>query len=265
MTKGNRLDVELVERKLAESRTQAQAFILSGEVKVNNQVVTKASALVEPMDDILVQSRQKYVSRGGLKLEKAIEVFKIFPRERICADFGASTGGFTDCLLQNGASMVYSIDVGYGQLDYRLREDPRVIVMERTNARKLTKQDFPRIPSLITIDVSFISLELILPVVAEVLQDEGEVVALIKPQFEAGKQQVGKNGVVRDQKIHKAVCTKIMHFAQNIGFCIMGLDYSPIRGPKGNVEFLLYLKKIRAQSEIDLDVLAETVIESIAI
>ncbi len=240
----NRLDVEMVEKGLIESREKAKALIMSGIVYVNNQKALKAGDKIKPGDMIEIRgSKLTYVSRGGLKLEKAIKVFDIVLKQKICMDIGASTGGFTDCMLQNGAEKVYAVDVGYGQLAWKLRSDDRVINMERTNIRYI---DFNLIDDpidFISIDVAFISLKLVLPIVYELLRNGGSVAALIKPQFEAGKEEVGKKGVVRDISIHQKVIKSIIDFSSELGFSVKGLDFSPIKGPEGNIEFLLLLKK----------------------
>ena len=239
-----RLDVALVEQGFAESREKAKAIIMSGIVFVNNQKSDKAGNTVKPDDVIEVRGKTlKYVSRGGLKLEKAMQVFPINLENTVCADIGASTGGFTDCMLQNDAKKVYAVDVGYGQLAWKLRSDDRVVNMERTNIRYI---DFDLITDeidFISIDVAFISLKLVLPVAFKLLKQTGELVALIKPQFEAGKEEVGKKGVVRDISIHRKVINEILEFSLETGFSVLNLEYSPIKGPEGNIEFLLYLKK----------------------
>ena len=239
-----RLDVEMVRRGLSPSRERARAEIMAGEVRVNGIRAEKAGQeITENAEITVVSAAIPFVSRGGLKLDKAVKVFPIDLHDRVCADIGASTGGFTDVMLQNGANHVYAIDVGYGQLDWSLRNDPRVTVMERTNARNMTPEWFSMPISFASIDVSFISLRLILPPLWNCLPEGGEVVALIKPQFEAGRGEVGKNGVVRELKIHERVCREIMEFADDVGFTVKGLSYSPITGPKGNIEFLLYIQK----------------------
>lgn len=237
-----RLDMAMLEQRLAPSREKARALIMAGVVTVDGRRVDKAgqdipdSAVIAVTEDML-----PFVSRGGLKLDKALKVFPITPENRFCLDIGASTGGFTDCMLQNGARCVASLDVGYGQLDWKLRSDPRVTVMERKNARFIEPDWFPEPAGFASIDVSFISLRLILPPLHACLKDDADVVALIKPQFEAGRAEVGKNGVVRDAAVHRAVCQSIMTFADGAGYTVKGLSYSPITGPKGNIEFLLWL------------------------
>ena len=239
--KGQRLDVYLADKGLAASREKARALIMAGEVYVNNEPAAKASLLVTEKDEVRIKAQLPYVSRGGLKLEKAMAAFPIDLRDKICIDIGASTGGFTDCMLQKGARKVYSVDVGYGQLDYKLRTDPRVVVMERTNARFLSRESVPDPIDFASIDVSFISLKLIFPALHGLMAPEGHCVALIKPQFEAGREKVGKNGVVRDAAVHREVISGTLNAAQNLGFYPLGLTYSPIKGPKGNIEFLVYL------------------------
>lgn len=239
-----RLDVALVSRGLAESREKAQAMIISGTVFLNGQRADKASLAVKEEDTVEARgTAHPYVSRGGLKLEKAMQVFPIDVTGITAMDIGASTGGFTDVLLQNGAARVYSIDVGYGQLDWKLRNDPRVTVMERTNARAMTREQFPDVPSLAVMDVSFISIRLILPAAIGVMGDEGRFLTLVKPQFEAGRDRVGKKGVVREAETHRDVLREIMAFVESIGWVVQGMDFSPIRGPEGNIEFLYDLVK----------------------
>ena len=244
MSSKKRLDVTMVERGLAESRQKAQAVIMAGQVYVNGQKVDKAGAPVA--EDAAIEVRGKtlaYVSRGGLKLEKAMELWPIRLEGAVCADIGASTGGFTDCMLQNGAVKVYSVDVGYGQLAWSLRNDPRVVNLERTNIRYITEEQIPELVDFISVDVSFISLTLVLPVAWKLLKEGAEMVCLVKPQFEAGKDKVGKKGVVREPQIHREVIEKVVDCAQQLGFSIMGLDFSPIKGPEGNIEYLLFLQK----------------------
>ena len=242
MQEKKRLDVALFEKGYAESREKAKALIMSGIVYVNNQKCDKSGDTVKPTDVLEVRGNTlKYVSRGGLKLQKAIEVFAPDLQGKICADIGASTGGFTDCMLQNGAKKVYAVDVGYGQLAWKLRTDERVINLERTNFRYVTKEQIPDTLDFASVDVSFISLSHIFPVLKTLLKSDGEVVALIKPQFEAGKENVGKKGVVRDRKVHIAVIEKILDLANTNGFTVLGLDFSPVKGPEGNIEYLCYL------------------------
>ena len=244
MSKKTRLDVLLVEKGLQESRQKAQATIMSGLVYVDGRRLDKPGAPVDPAAAIEVRGTAlRYVSRGGLKLEKAMAVWPISLRDKICMDVGASTGGFTDCMLQNGAAKVYAVDVGYGQLAWKLRSDSRVVCLERTNARYLTHQQVPEEPDFASVDVSFISLKLILPAISGVLREGGETVALIKPQFEAGREKVGKNGVVRSGAVHQEVLERFLAYARESGFAVLDLSYSPIRGPEGNIEYLGWLRK----------------------
>ena len=239
-----RLDKELVRLGFFESREKARAVIMSGIVFVNNQRYDKPGDMVKPDDKIEVRGETlKYVSRGGLKLEKAINSFNISLDGFICADIGASTGGFTDCMLQNKAKKVYAIDVGYGQLAWKLRTDERVINLERTNFRYVTNENVPELLDFASVDVSFISLSLILPVLRNLLKCGGRAVCLIKPQFEAGKENVGKKGVVRDKNVHIAVIDKIIGIIAENNFSLLGLDYSPIKGPEGNIEYLFFIEK----------------------
>ena len=239
-----RLDVLLVNRGLAASREKAKAVIMAGIVYVDGQKEDKAGATFADTVNIEVRGNTlKYVSRGGLKLEKAMSHFGLSLEGKVCMDVGASTGGFTDCMLQNGAVKVYSIDVGHGQLDWKLRNDLRVVCMERTNIRYVTPEDIGEPASFVSIDVSFISLTKVLTPVRELLSENGEIVCLIKPQFEAGREKVGKKGVVRDPKVHLEVIRAVMDFASLIGFEILHLEFSPIKGPEGNIEYLLHLKK----------------------
>ena len=237
-----RLDVLLVEKGYADTRTKAQAIIMSGLVYVDGQKADKPGISYDEALDIEVRTGGcPYVSRGGLKLEKALRDFGVNPTGYVCSDSGASTGGFTDCLLQQGASKVFAIDVGYGQLDWKIRSDPRVVVMERTNVRYVTLADLGEPLDLSVIDVSFISLRIVLPVIKTFLKPTGQVLCLIKPQFEAGKEKVGKKGVVRDPAIHKEVLDSFVALTQEIGFTILGLTFSPVKGPEGNIEFLAHL------------------------
>ena len=247
-----RLDVLLVERGLSPSREKAKAVIMAGDVYVDGQKEDKAGTSFE--ETVFIEVRApglRYVSRGGLKLEKALQVFPIDLTGKVCMDVGASTGGFTDCMLQNGAAKVYAIDVGRGQLDWTLRNDPRVVCMEKTNIRYVTPEDLGEEAAFSSIDVSFISLTKVLPVVYTLLEPEGQVVSLIKPQFEAGREKVGKKGVVRDPKVHLEVIEGVMAFAAENGFEIRGLTFSPVKGPEGNIEYLLHLKKAREVAEGD--------------
>ena len=237
-----RLDVLLVSLGLAESRAKAQATIMAGEVYVNGQKADKAGMEVDITSNVEVRgSACPYVSRGGLKLEKALRNFGVDPTGFVCSDSGASTGGFTDCLLQQGASKVFAIDVGYGQLAWKIRNDPRVVVMERTNIRYVTPEDLGEPLDLSVIDVSFISLGLVLPVVKTLLKPTGQVLCLIKPQFEAGKEKVGKKGVVRDSAVHEEVLQNFISLAKSLDFTIRDLTFSPVKGPEGNIEFLAHL------------------------
>ena len=240
--KKERLDALLVNRGIFESRAKAQAAIMAGQVLVNEQKIEKAGTQINPECTIrILGSKLQYVSRGGLKLEKALAIFPISVEGKIVADVGASTGGFTDCALQNGAAKVYALDVGYGQLAWKLRQDERVINMERTNVRYLEEDSLPEKVDAVTIDVPFISLDKILPADHKILKADGFVIALIKPQFEAGKENIGKKGVVKDPEIHEAVINNVISFAKAEGFGIAGLDFSPIKGPEGNIEYLLYM------------------------
>lgn len=249
-----RLDVVLVEKGLQESRERAKAVIMSGIVYVDNQKADKAGMPVEEDANIEVRGNSlQYVSRGGLKLEKAITSFPIDLKGKTCMDVGASTGGFTDCMLQNGANKVYAVDVGYGQFAWKLRCDERVVCLERHNIRYITHKQIPEKIDFSSIDVSFISLKLVLPVVYSLLNDYGEAVALIKPQFEAGREKVGKKGVVREPETHLEVIEKIIDFAQSINFFVSGLDFSPIRGPEGNIEYLIYLTKQKSKILKEID------------
>ena len=241
-----RLDVILVKKGMAQSREKAKAMIMAGMVLVDGQREDKAGSTFPEEAEITLKGKPiPYVSRGGLKLEKAMKVFNdLNLKEKVSMDVGASTGGFTDCMLQNGAKKVYSVDVGYGQLDWKLRNDPRVVCMEKTNIRYLERKDIEERPSFVSIDVSFISLTKVLPVVYELLEDEGgDCVALIKPQFEAGREKVGKKGVVRDPKVHEEVIQKVYEFASEVGFWPKGLEFSPVKGPEGNIEYLIHLQK----------------------
>ena len=247
-----RLDVLLTERGLAPSREKAKAIIMAGIVYVNNQKEDKAGATFPEEAVVEVRGQGlRYVSRGGLKLEKAMQCFPIDLKGRVCMDIGASTGGFTDCMLQNGASKVYAIDVGYGQLDWKLREDPRVVCMEKTNFRYVTPGDLDpeAMPDFASVDVSFISLSKILPPAAAILPEGGEMVCLIKPQFEAGREKVGKKGVVRDPAVHEQVIESCLEIAVRAGFSVEGLSWSPIRGPEGNIEYLMYLRRLAQAGE----------------
>ena len=253
-----RLDVYLAEQGLVKSRSEAQSIIMAGEVYINNQKASKAGEQVTGEENIEVRSPQKkYVSRGGLKLEKAMQCFPVSPDGLVCMDIGASTGGFTDCMLQNGAKKVYAVDVGYGQLAWSLRCDERVINMERTNIRYLEEEALEEKLEFFSVDVSFISLALVLPVAYKLSEDNVTGVCLIKPQFEAGKDKVGKKGVVRDGNVHKEVIRKVFDFTREIGFKIHGLEFSPIKGPEGNIEYLMYISKNGEEATIDIDGLVD--------
>ncbi len=240
-----RLDVMLVEQGFATSREKAKAIIMSGIVFVDGQREDKAGTTFDS-EKVKLEVKGhtlKYVSRGGLKLEKAMDRFGVQLEGKVCMDVGASTGGFTDCMLQNGAVKVYSVDVGHGQLDWKLRNDERVVCMEKTNIRYVTPEDIAERPAFVSIDVSFISLTKVLGPVKELMTEDGELVCLIKPQFEAGREKVGKKGVVRDKSVHLEVIEMVMNYAESIGFKLLHLDYSPIKGPEGNIEYLLHMTK----------------------
>ena len=251
-----RLDVLLVSRGLAPSREKAKTMIMEGNVFVNNNREDKAGSTFA--DDCKIEihgNTLKYVSRGGLKLEKAMTHFGITLDGKVCMDIGASAGGFTDCMLQNGASKVYSVDVGYGQFAWKLRQDPRVVCMEKTNIRYVTPEDIDDALDFASVDVSFISLTKVLGPARALLKDNGQMVCLIKPQFEAGREKVGKKGVVRDKAVHEEVINKVIDFALEIGFSIHNLEYSPIKGPEGNIEYLVYIEKTNeAVKEESVDV-----------
>ena len=242
--KKERLDVFLTEQGFFESRSKAQAVIMAGEVLVNDQKIDKPGTMVKPDAKItLLGKKMPFVSRGGYKLDKSLKVFPISLEGKVVADLGASTGGFTDCALQHGASRVYAIDVGYGQLAWKLRQDPRVVNMERTNVRFLEADSLGEPVDVFTIDVAFISLDKVLPSAYKILKSDGFGIALIKPQFEAGREKVGKKGVVRDPAVHLEVIEKVIAQARELGFVARGLDFSPIRGPEGNIEYLFYMGK----------------------
>lgn len=250
-----RLDVLLVKKGLAPSREKAKTMIMEGNVFVNNQREDKAGTNIP--EDAVIEIKGntlKYVSRGGLKLEKAMTHFGISLEDKICMDIGASTGGFTDCMLQNGAKKVYAVDVGYGQFAWKLRTDERVVCMEKTNIRYVTSEDIADVLDFASVDVSFISLAKVLPAAKELLRDEGEMVCLIKPQFEAGREKVGKKGVVRDPAVHREVIEKVIADARELGFSILHLEYSPIKGPEGNIEYLVHIcKGGRKEENIDVN------------
>lgn len=251
-----RLDVLLVQKGLAPSREKAKTMIMEGNVFVDNQREDKAGTFFDPSVNIEIHGNTlRYVSRGGLKLEKAMAQFGITLDDKVCMDIGASTGGFTDCMLQNGAKKVYAVDVGYGQFVWKLRQDPRVVCMEKTNIRYVTPEDIGDALNFASVDVSFISLTKVLGPAKELLKDGGQMVCLIKPQFEAGKDKVGKKGVVRDPAVHKEVIERVILFAKSIGFGILHLDYSPIKGPEGNIEYLVHIvKDAEAESQEVIDV-----------
>ena len=250
--KKKRLDVLLFEKGMVPSRERAKAIIMSGIVYVNNQKADKAGMSIPEDAEIEIRGKtNSFVSRGGLKIEKALTYFQIDPKDLCAMDIGASTGGFTDCLLTLGARKVYSIDVGYGQLAWKLRQDPRVVCMERTNIRKVTPDMLDDVPEFAVIDVSFISLKLVLPVVAQLLNEHGRIACLIKPQFEAGKGKVGKKGVVREPEIHLDVLNAFIENAHEAGFHVYNLTFSPIKGPEGNIEFLGYIGKDGEDADID--------------
>lgn len=257
-----RLDILVTERGLAESREKAKTLIMAGQVYVDGQKADKPGDTFS--EDAAVEVRGKglpYVSRGGLKLEKAMREFGLQLQGCTCMDIGASTGGFTDCMLQNGAQRVYSVDVGYGQLAWSLRTDPRVVNLERTNARYLTREQVPEEIDFFSVDVSFISLTLILPAVRPLLAEHGQAMCLIKPQFEAGREKVGKKGVVRDKAVHEEVIEKICSFALENGFSVLGLTFSPVKGPEGNIEYLIYLERSEAPSQGEQVLSAQQVVE----
>ena len=251
-----RLDVLLVQKGLAPSREKAKTMIMEGNVFVDNQREDKAGTFFDPSVNIEIHGNTlRYVSRGGLKLEKAMAQFGITLDDKVCMDIGASTGGFTDCMLQNGAKKVYAVDVGYGQFAWKLRQDPRVVCMEKTNIRYVTPEDIGDALDFASVDVSFISLTKVLGPAKELLKDGGQMVCLIKPQFEAGKDKVGKKGVVRDPAVHHEVIERVILFAKSIGFGILHLDYSPIKGPEGNIEYLVHIiKDAEAESQEVIDV-----------
>ena len=252
-----RLDVLLVNRGLAPSREKAKTMIMEGNVFVNNNREDKAGSTFPDDCNIEIHGKTlQYVSRGGLKLEKAMKHFDISLDGKVCMDIGASTGGFTDCMLQNGAVKVYSVDVGYGQFAWKLRQDERVVCMEKTNIRYVTPEDIADRLDFASVDVSFISLTKVLEPARNLLQDDGEMVCLIKPQFEAGREKVGKKGVVREKSVHEEVICKVIDYAVSIGFVVLNLEYSPIKGPEGNIEYLVYIKKAETGSASEIDVKA---------
>ena len=257
-----RLDVLLVKRGFYQSRERAKASIMAGIVYVDGQRSDKAGNMIDTEAEITVRENLcPYVSRGGLKLEKSMKTWQLNMHDAVCMDIGASTGGFTDCMLQNGARKVYAVDVGYGQLDYKLRTDPRVVNMEKCNIRYLNTDEIPDRIDFISIDVSFISLKLVLPVASRLLHEDGKLVCLVKPQFEAGREQVGKKGIVRDKKVHRQVIENVIKYAQDNNLHPAGLTYSPVTGAKGNIEYLLFLTKLPADNseKVDEDFIEKTV------
>lgn len=257
-----RLDVLLVDKGYFETREKARKNIMAGLVFVDNARIDKCGEKINISANIEIKGEAiPYVSRGGLKLEKAIKEFNLKLQEKVSMDVGASTGGFTDCMLQNGAKKVFAVDVGYGQFAWKLRTDERVVCMERTNIRYVKPEDLGVAIDFASIDVSFISLKLVLPVVKTLLSSEGNIIALIKPQFEAGREKVGKKGVVRDPEVHKEVISNIIKFSSDIGFEILGLTYSPIKGPEGNIEYLVYLKNGQTAGSIDYTSLIKEVVD----
>lgn len=257
-----RLDVLLVNKGLAASREKAKAIIMSGNVYVDGQKEDKAGQAFPDTAVIEVRGNTlKYVSRGGLKLEKAMQNFDVTLEGKICMDVGSSTGGFTDCMLQNGAVKVYAVDVGHGQLDWKLRNDERVVCMEKTNIRYVTPDDVADRIQFSSIDVSFISLTKVLNPVRELLTDDGQIVCLIKPQFEAGRDKVGKHGVVRDKDVHIDVINKVIDYASSIGFEILNLEFSPVKGPEGNIEYLLHLQKVSTPVNKEIPFVVENIVD----
>lgn len=256
-----RLDSAVFELGISESREKAKALIMAGQIYVNGMKAIKPGVTVNSSDKIELRGNTlPYVSRGGLKLEKAMEVFPITLKDKVCMDIGASTGGFTDCMLQNEAVKVYSIDVGYGQLAWKLRSDSRVVNLERTNFRYVTNEQIPESIDFASIDVSFISLKLIFPALMPLLKTDGECVCLVKPQFEAGKDKVGKKGVVRERSTHVEVIENVIGYASDNGFSVLNLDFSPVKGPEGNIEYLLYIKKAAEKTcEVDSEMIGRVV------
>ena len=258
-----RLDVLLVKRNLASSREKAKAIIMSGNVFVDGQREDKAGTSFPEEVQIEVRGHAlPYVSRGGLKLEKAMKNFDVSMEGKVCTDVGSSTGGFTDCMLQNGAVKVFAIDVGHGQLDWKLRQDERVVCMEKTNIRYVQPEDLGEPIDFSSIDVSFISLKHIFIPLKDILNENDDIVALIKPQFEAGREKVGKKGVVRDKNVHIEVINNVIEYAKSINFKILNLDFSPVKGPEGNIEYLLYLKKKLNENEEDVEITVKDVVEN---
>ncbi|GFZ30457.1 TlyA family rRNA (cytidine-2'-O)-methyltransferase [Clostridium zeae] len=260
--KKERLDILLVEKGFFQSRERAKTSIMAGNVFIDGRRVDKSGEKVKVEAEIVVKGNDiPYVSRGGFKLEKAIKSFDIELKDKVCLDIGASTGGFTDCMLQNGSKKVYAIDVGYGQFAWKLRTDERVVCMERTNVRYVTEDQLAEKADFASIDVSFISLTKVTPAVVNLLQEQGEVVALIKPQFEAGREKVGKKGVVRDPETHKEVIKKIVGFILSLNLSIKGLDFSPIKGPEGNIEYLVYFTKAQYEADFNIDERIDKVVQ----
>lgn len=267
MQSKERLDLLLVNKNLAESREKAKVLIMSGKVYVDNQKADKAGTLYKEDSKIEVRKDEiEFVSRGGFKLNKAISSFGIDLRDKVAMDIGASTGGFTDCMLQNGAKKVYSVDVGYGQLAWKLRNDERVVNLERTNIRYIDESLISEKLDFVSVDVSFISLKLVLPVAKKLMKDLAKGVCLIKPQFEAGRDKIGKNGVVREKKVHEEVIKNVFKFTSDLGFKILDLDFSPVKGPKGNIEYLMFIEKIgkeRQKQENNFNVLLDEKIKEV--
>lgn len=257
-----RIDVLIFEKGLAPSREMAKRLVMEGQVYIGEQRIDKPGTSVDTESEITVRETAKYVSRGGLKLEKAIDVFGIDLKNKNCMDIGASTGGFTDCMLQNGAAYVYSVDVGYGQLAWKLRTDERVSCIERTNIRYFDTQLLKHKIEFVSIDVSFISLKLVLPKVKEILEKDCFCAALVKPQFEAGREKVGKKGVVRDIKVHEEVLRNAVSYATELGFSVKQLDFSPIKGPEGNIEYLMYIKNDGLSECADENILKDVISKS---
>ncbi len=254
-----RLDILLVKKGIYSSRERAKASIMAGIVYVDGQKSDKAGNMVDESAEIFIKENLcPYVSRGGLKLEKSMEVWQFSLENAVCMDIGASTGGFTDCMLQKGASKVYAVDVGYGQLDWKLRTDSRVINMEKCNIRYLDMELISDPIDFISIDVSFISLKLVLPVASKLLTAQGKMVCLVKPQFEAGREQVGKKGIVRDKKVHQEVIENVIGYANDNGLFAQGLTFSPVTGAKGNIEYLLYLSKEKTEKSVDIEAVVHT-------
>lgn len=256
-----RLDTLVVQRGLVESRERAKRLILAGEVIVSGNAQVKPGHLISPDAEIVVKQPPRYVSRGGLKLEKALQVFQVDVRGRVAIDVGASTGGFTDCLLQHGAKFVYAVDVGYGQLAWKIRQDPRVCVIEGTNIRTIDLNRFEAAVKVGVVDVSFISLQKVLPIVIQIVDPTGDVLALVKPQFEAGREHVGKGGVVRDARAHLQVLRDLIQFIHGLGQSVMGVSHSPIRGPAGNIEYLIWFKTRTEGASVDWETHAAQVVQ----